>query len=286
MRATNWPARIRQFWVRFSKNHAAVAGLVIVAALVAVSAGANLIRANDIFNINPGQTFESPSWSHPFGTDNLGRDMFSLFLYAGRVSFEVGFTAAAVSVLLGTLLGSIAGFYGGVVDDVIMRFTEMFLAIPILLLGLTILIIYGPGLSHVVFVIAVLSWPVTARLVRAEFLTLKEREFVEGLRAVGAPNHVIIFNEIMPNALIPVIINASLQVGAAITVEAGLSFLGLGDPSNPSWGYLLQQAQTFLTRAWWIATFPGIGLLLAILSLSLIGDGLNDALNPRLAEKG
>jgi len=226
-----------------------------------------------------------PTANYPFGTDDLGRDIYSNVIYGARTSMMVGLLAAMISVLIGILVGAFSGYYGGKLDDLLMRSSEIFLVLPTFLLALIIVAVFGTNINNIIFAIAIVSWPRTARLLRAEFLTMKEREFVEAARVLGSKHIDIMLSEILPNAIFPVIVNASLEVATAILTEAGLSFLGAGDPNVPSWGLMLNNAQNYLREAWWMAAFPGAMLFLACLSLNLVGDGLNDYFNPRLKER-
>jgi peptide/nickel transport system permease protein len=219
------------------------------------------------------------------GTDELGRDILSGVLYGLQTSLFIGFLAAILSALIGTLIGSVSGFSGGTVDSILMRLTEMFMVLPTIVVALVVIALFGSNVVNIVVVIGVLSWPRTARLVRAEFYSLKERDFVLAAKAIGTGNMRLIFSEILPNATAPVIVTSSLQVSRAIVVEAGLAFLGLGDPMVMSLGRMLGNAQLFLRTAWWMAVFPGITIFLGALAFNVIGNGLNDALNPRLKER-
>jgi peptide/nickel transport system permease protein len=225
-----------------------------------------------------------PNQKYLMGSDDLGRDVFARFVFGFKVTLTIGFLAALLSLVIGIPIGSLAGYYGGWVDDLLMRITDVFMVIPSFFLAVVVAVIFGSSIGFVIFVIGILYWPAGARLIRAEFLSLREREFVQAAKAVGAGDLYIAFKEILPNALPPSIVNASLQIAAAILLESGLSFLGLGDPAIPSWGMQLNAAQNFLRSAWWMAAFPGMGIFLITLSMNLVGDGLNDALNPRLKE--
>ena len=211
--------------------------------------------------------------------------MLSRVVHGARVSLTIGVMAALTSTAIGITVGALAGFYGGLLDDLLMRITEVLFMIPRIFVALIVVALFGPAMMNVILVIGLLSWPVIARLVRAEFLSLKEREFVEAARSLGSSNWDLMFSEILPNGLAPVVVATSLQVGQAILIESTLAFLGLGDPTTPSWGLLLNSAQPWLEKAWWMSFFPGVSLALTVLGLNLVGDGLNDAINPALKER-
>jgi peptide/nickel transport system permease protein len=227
------------------------------------------------------RTFCPPGLECLFGTDDLGRDMLARVANGARVSLLVGVAAAAVSAVLGVVIGSLAGFTGGKIDEFFMRVAEAFQIVPQFFLAILVVALFGASLTKIVLVIAILSWPSTARIIRAEFLKLRDQDFVAAARLAGASRRALIFSEILPNALPPVIVNASLQIAAAILTEASLSFLGLGDPDKVSWGQLLYLAQPFLNQGWWMAVFPGVAILVTTLGFNLLGDGLNDILDPR-----
>jgi len=275
---------LAEFWRRYRKDKPAVAGLLILAFLVLVGSAASVIAPGDPLRVGE-ELLVPPSSKYLMGTDNLGRDVLRWVVHGSRISLLVGFLAAITSTAIGIAVGSISGYYGGKLDDLLMRLTEIFQVIPRFFLAMLIVALFGAAVINVIFVIAIVTWPVTARLVRAEFMTLRETEFVLAARAVGASDRSLIFGDILPNVMPPVIVNGSLQVGAAILLEAGLSFLGLGDPNIASWGMLLNTAQKFLVYSWWVAVFPGIAIFASVLAINLVGDGLNDALNPRLKEK-
>ena len=272
------------FWSSYRKNVGAVVGLVIIVFFCAVGLAAPIIAPNPT-KVGVGPRFVPPSWEFPMGTDNLGRDMFQGVISGARISLLVGFSAAGTSMIIGVIVGAVSGYLGGRVDAIMMRITEYFQIVPSFFLALIMVTLLGGNVWNVVIVISVLSWPRVARLIRAQFLSLKEKEFIEAARAVGESTRYIIFGEILINALPPAIVNSSLEVGRAIIVEAGLSFIGLGDPNKISWGYLLRNAQEFLRTAWWMAFFPGACIFLLVTALNLVGDGLNDVLNPRLKER-
>jgi peptide/nickel transport system permease protein len=278
------PAGPPSFGRRFLRNRAAAGGIVALALLVLCAAFAGVVGGASPRTMGDAP-LASPNRQHPFGTDDLGRDVWTGVLHGSRVSLFVGVSAASTSAAIGVLVGSLAGYYGGRVGDTLMRVTEFFLVIPTFLLALVLVAVSRPSIWRIILTIGVLGWPSTARLVRAEFLSLREREFVVAARAIGAGPGRILFRQILPNATPPIIVNTSLGVASAILVEAGLSFLGLGDPNMFSWGLMLRNSREFLQMAWWMPTFPGLAIFLTVLSLNLVGDGLNDALNPRLRQR-
>ena len=231
------------------------------------------------------ETLQPPQSDHLMGTDDLGRDTLSRVIYGARVPLAVGFLAATTSLILGVIIGSVAGYFGGRTDDVLMRATEYVLVIPRFFLALLIVAMLGAGIAKIVLVIGLLEWTEVARVVRAQFLTFREREFVLAARALGLSHRRIIFKEILPNAIPPAIVVASFLVARAILLEAGLSFLGLGDPNLISWGSLLSEAQERMWSSMWLAVFPGMAMSLLVLCVNLFGDGINDVLNPRLQER-
>ena len=277
-------ADLSNFWRSYKNNKGAVIGLIIIVFFVAVGLVAPIIAPNPT-KVGIGPRFLPPSWEFPMGTDNLGRDLFQGVISGARISLMVGFSAAGTSMIIGIIVGSVSGYLGGHVDSILMRITEFFQIVPSFFLALIMVTLLGGSIWNVVIVISVLSWPRVARLIRAQFLSLKEKEFIEAARAVGESTGYIIFGEILINALPPAVVNSSLEVGRAIIVEAGLSFIGLGDPNQISWGYLLRNAQEFLRSAWWMAVFPGACIFLLVTALNLVGDGLNDVINPRLKER-
>ena len=271
------------FWKTYKQNKGAVIGLVLALFFGELGPRARLGAPTRGRGGGAGK-FEAPSLDFPMGTDNLGRDVFQGVVSGASVSLLVGFVAAGASQLIGIIIGSVSGYLGGRVDMVLMRITEVFQIIPSFFFALILITFLGGSIWNVILVISLVSWPGAARLIRAQFLSLKEKEFVESARAIGEKGSYIIFSEILPNAIPPAIVNASLEVGGAILTESALSFIGLGDPNKMSWGYMLRNAQNYLRMAWWVAFFPGFCIFLLITALNLVGDGLNDVLNPSLKE--
>ncbi|MEJ6515029.1 MAG: ABC transporter permease [Pseudomonadales bacterium] len=271
------------FWFRYCKNRGAVIGLIILVFVIACA-----IAAPFAFPRSPWSMVQRP-FLPPFemeglllGTDALGRNVLSGLFHGARVSLLVGLVSTIVALTIGIPIGACAGYYGNLVDDFLMRFTEFFQTIPSFALAIVLLAIFQPTLGYVILSIAIVSWPPVARLVRAEVLSLRNREFIEAATLSGQSNLRIIWHQILPNALPPIIVLASLMVATAILLESSLSFLGLSDPNVMSWGYMIGAARTVLRTAWWLSFIPGIAIMLTVLALNLIGEGLNDALNPRL----
>jgi peptide/nickel transport system permease protein len=232
---------------------------------------------------NAGAVLLAPCWQYPLGTDDVGRDLLSRMLYGARVSLEVGVVAAGISTLLGIILGALAGYYGRWVESLIMRFTDLMLCFPTFFLILAVIALLDPNIINIMIIIGFTSWMGVARLVRAEFLTLKQREYVLAARSLGAGNMRIIARHLLPNAVAPVLVAATLGVAGAILLESGLSFLGLGvQPPEASWGNILRQSKDNLEIAWWLSVFPGLAILLTVLSYNLLGEGIRDALDPKL----
>ena len=271
------------FWFSYCKNRGAVIGLIILVFVIACA-----IAAPFAFPRSPWSMVQRP-FLPPFemeglllGTDALGRNVLSGLFHGARVSLLVGLVSTIVALTIGIPIGACAGYYGNLVDDFLMRFTEFFQTIPSFALAIVLLAIFQPTLGYVILSIAIVSWPPVARLVRAEVLSLRNREFIEAATLSGQSNLRIIWHQILPNALPPIIVLASLMVATAILLESSLSFLGLSDPNVMSWGYMIGAARTVLRTAWWLSFIPGIAIMLTVLALNLIGEGLNDALNPRL----
>ena len=268
---------------RFRAHRPALVGMFVLAALAVVCAAAPLISPYDPDKTHLLDVYEAPSVTHPFGTDDLGRDLATRILYGGRVSLTIGLLAVTVAITVGTLVGVLAGYYGGFLDSLLMRFVDAMYSFPRLFLLILFGVFFkGMTVGVIILVLGLLSWLTTSRLVRATFLSLKQREFVEAARGVGARDRRIIFRHILPNSLAPIIVAGTLGVGAAIIAESTLSFLGLGiQPPTSSWGNMLNHATTDMDKAPWIAFFPGFFIFLAVMSINFIGDGLRDALDPR-----
>ena len=277
---------MKDFWKRFRNNRGAVIGLVILAVVIAAA-----IAAPFVFPQSPWKMVQRPflppfsQGGLPLGTDALGRDVLSGLAHGAYVSLLVGLVSTIVALAIGVPVGALAGYFVGRTDDALMRFTEFFQTIPSFALAIVLLAIFQPSLIFVIIAIAVVSWPPVARLVRGEVLSLRTREFVEAATLSGLGNTQIILRHVLPNALPPIIVLASLMVAQAILLESSLSFLGLGDPNVMSWGYMIGAARTVIRTAWWLSFLPGMAILLTVLALNLIGEGLNDALNPRLTRK-
>ena len=274
----------RQLCRQFRKNRAAEISLYLIVGFIVTAVLAEALSPYDPFTLGD-DTLLGPSAGHWMGTDDLGRDTFSRVIYGARVPLLVGFLATATSMLLGILIGSFSGYFGGRTDVILMRATEYVLVVPRFFLALLVVAMLGTGVMKIVLVIGLLGWPEVARVVRAQFLTLREREFVLAARAIGASHLKVIFGEILPNALPPAVVVASILVARAILLEAGLSFLGLGDPNLISWGSLLSEAQERIGVSVWLAVFPGTALSLLVLCVNLFGDGINDVLNPKLGKR-
>ncbi len=275
---------MKAFGTRFFRSRAAVLGLLILSVFVVVAAGAPLAFPGSPFRA-VDRPFLPPLGDRLFGTDQLGRDVAAGVAHGARTSLSIGILAAAVAVVLGTVIGGCGGYYAGRVDDLLMRTTEFFQTIPTFLFAILLVAILTPSIRSIVIAIAVVSWPPVARLVRGEFLALRSRDFVQACICLGMTDRRVIWRHILPNCLSPVIVTGSLIVATAILIESALSFLGLGDPNTMSWGFMIGAGRTFLRSAWWLCTIPGVAILLTVLGINLLGEGLNDALNPRLRNR-
>jgi len=273
------------FWKRFRKNHLAMAGALIVFLLFAVALLAPHISPYDPGAINIKIVLQEPSPEHLFGTDALGRDVLSRMIWGSRISLLVGFVAMGIASLIGVFLGALAGYYGRWVDNLIMRFVDIMLCFPTFFLILAVVAFLEPSIWNIMIIIGVTGWMGVARLVRAEFLSLKERDFTTAERALGAKDFRIIFSQILPNALAPVLVSATLGVAGAILTESALSFLGIGvQPPTPSWGNILTAGKDNIEIAWWLSLYPGLAILITVLGYNLLGEGIRDAIDPRLKQ--
>ncbi len=276
---------MQNFWKLYSKNRSAVAGLVLLMLVILMAAIAPWVFPDDPFKL-VGKSMSAPGENgFLLGSDSLGRDVAAGIAHGAKTSLFIGLLATVVAVGFGTIVGGLAGYYGGIVDDLLMRTTEMFQTIPSFVFAILLVAIMKPSIESIVIAIAVVSWPAVARLVRGEFLSMKNREFVQACHTLGMGDVRIMLREILPNCVSPIIVIGSLMVATAILIESGLAFLGLGDPNIMSWGFQVGAGRTLLRSAWWVVTFPGIAILLTVLSINLVGEGLNDALNPRLRER-
>ena len=272
-------------WNRYKRNRGAVVGFVIVVLILFMAATAWMFYPDDPFRL-AGKPL-SPPFTNGFllGSDSLGRDVAAGIVHGAKTSLLIGLVATLVSVFIGIFFGAFAGYFGGRVDDLLMRITEIFQTIPSFIFAILLVAIMKPSIISIVIAIAVVSWPGVARLVRGEFLSIKNREFVQACPTLGMGDIRIMLREILPNCLSPIIVIGSLMIATAILIESGLAFLGLGDPNIMSWGFQIGAGRTMLRSAWWVCTFPGIAILVTVLAINLIGEGLNDALNPRLKER-
>lgn len=278
-----------EFVKRFRKNHLAVAAMFVIIALFFVGGLFYVFEITEVEfpydqnKTNVADKLRGPSWKHPLGTDNLGRDVLTRMLHGTRISLLVGFVAVGVSITIGIVIGSAAGYFGSWIDSVLMRFVDVVMCFPRFFLILTVVALLKPNFWNVMIVIGLTSWTGTARFVRAEFLSLKERDFVLAAKALGGGHARVMFRHILPNALAPVLVSATLGVAGAILTEAGLSFLGFGVmPPRPTWGNILTNGRNYIFDAWWLTVFPGLAILITVLSFNLFGEGLRDALDPRL----
>lgn len=269
---------------QFARSPSGVIGAVVLLLLILFTVFGAHFYAVDPLDI-VSAPFAPPGEDALLGTDYLGRDILAGLISGGRATLTVGGVAAVITIVIGVTIGSLAGFFGGPVDTALTKITEFFQILPPLLFAMVLVTLFGQTLTTVTIAIGVVSWPAAARLTRAEFLRLRNLDFVKASRAAGAGNGHLIMHVIMPNALPPIIVSATLAIGVAILFEGGLSFLGLGDPNTMSWGLMLGQNRNYVLDAWWTVTFPGAAIFIAVLAISLIGDGINDAINPRLRKR-
>jgi len=278
---------MKQFWSSMLRSPSGVIGLVILVIAIVLAVFGPLLFPNSPWRMVQ-RPFVPPFTlsAVPLGTDALGRDVFAGIIFGARVSLLVGLVSTLVALIVGVPIGAVAGYFGGKVDDALMRFTEFFQTIPSFALAIVLVAILQPSIYSIVGAIAIVSWPPVARLVRGEVLSLRSRDYVQAAIVTGETHTTIIWREILPNALSPLIVLASLMVATAILLESALAFMGLGDPNLISWGYMVGAGRTVIRQAWWITVFPGLAILLSVLALNLVGEGLNDALNPRLSREG
>jgi len=271
------------FWKRFKRNKLAVLGGIIVLTLFITAIFAPLLSPYDPNSINVKHILEPPGRTHPLGTDDLGRDILSRMIWGARISLAVGFVAVGISTMVGILLGAVSGYYGGWIDRVLMRFVDIMLSIPTFFLLLAVIAFLEPSIWNIMIVIGLTSWMGVSRLVRAEVLSSKEREFALAARAIGAGDLRMIFKHILPNSMAPVLVSAVLGVAGAILVESALSFLGIGvQPPTASWGNILTAGKDNIEIAWWLSVFPGLAILVTVLAYNLLGEGIRDSIDPRL----
>lgn len=275
----------RQAWRMFRQNHSALFGLAIIAFIVLVS-----LFGPYVYTVPPREMVWMPltppgESEYLLGTDYLGRDILAGLINGGRITLTVGLAAALLTVLIGITVGALAGYFGGKVDNVLMRITEFFQVLPNLLFAMVVVMLFSPSLFNIAVAIGVVSWTSTARLTRGEFMRLREMEFVKAERSIGASNARLIWRVILPNAAPPLIVIAALSIGTAILFEAGLAFLGLSDPNATSWGRMIGDNRPYILDSSWGVTFPGLCIFLTVLAISLVGDGLNDAFNPKLRQR-
>jgi peptide/nickel transport system permease protein len=283
---------LRSALVLLRRDRVALVGLTVIGCTILAAVCAPVLSPADPIHNSLLDRLTPPMWAaggtprYPLGTDTLGRDVLTRLLYGARVSLIVGLSAVVISGLLGVMLGLVSGYYGGRVDDVLMRLGDIQLAFPVLVLAIAILAVLGASLVNVILVLGLSGWVTYARIVRGETLSLKQREFIAAAHGIGAPDHIILWRHILPNVLPPVTVVATFSVARLIIAEASLSFLGLGiPPPTPSWGAMLDEGRNYITTGWWLAMFPGLAILLLVLGINLVGDWLRDVLDPRM-ERG
>lgn len=280
------PAGVIDFARRFARNRAALVGLVLLFGVIGVAFAAPwLYPRNPLRIVGRPELWPFVDQRFPLGTDSLGRDIAAMIAYGARATLLIGLCASLTATLIGITVGASAAYFGGWIDEILMRFTELFQTIPNLIFVLTVVLILGQKIEYVTIAVGIVTWTPIARLTRAEFLALRDREFVQACRAMGMGNLRIMLGEILPNALPPVIVLSSLVIAGAVLFESAVSFLGLGDPNISSWGRLIGDGRTLIRTSWYICAIPGLAIMLTVLALNLVGDGLNDALNPKLRDR-
>jgi len=284
---------VEREWVtllrRLVRRRTALFGLLVVLGVVLAAVAAPLISPFDPLEQDIGQRLREPGWQdaqgrvHPLGTDHLGRDILARIIFGARIALVVGLAAVVISGVLGMLIGLVAGYFGGRVDDFLMRLADIQLAFPFILIAIAVIGVLGPSLGNIIIVIGVSSWVVYARVVRGEVLSIREREYVQAAVALGSRHGRVLLHHVLPNTLTPWLVVATLDMARVIVIESALSFLGLGvQPPTPTWGGMLADGRVYLSTAWWLATFPGLAILITVLGINLFGDGLRDTLDPRL----
>jgi peptide/nickel transport system permease protein len=267
---------------RITKHNLALVGLIILVPMFLCAVLAPLISPHDPVEPDLKNILTGPTWSHPFGTDTLGRDVFSRVIYGSRISLLVGFVSVGIATLIGIMIGAVSGYSGGIIDELIMRFVDLMMCFPTFFLILAVIALLEPSIWNIMIVIGLTNWMGIARLVRAEILSIKGKEYVLAAKAMGFPRRRIIFGHVLPNALSPVYVVATLGIGGAILTESALSFLGIGvQPPTPSWGNILTQAKDNIEVAWWLSLYPGLAIFLTVMGYNLLGEGLRDVFDPR-----
>jgi peptide/nickel transport system permease protein len=267
---------------RITKHNMALVGLIILVPMFLCAVLAPLISPHDPVEPDLKNILTGPTWSHPFGTDTLGRDVFSRVIYGSRISLLVGFVSVGIATLIGIMIGAVSGYSGGIIDELIMRFVDLMMCFPTFFLILAVIALLEPSIWNIMIVIGLTNWMGIARLVRAEILSIKGKEYVLAAKAMGFPRRRIIFGHVLPNALSPVYVVATLGIGGAILTESALSFLGIGvQPPTPSWGNILTQAKDNIEVAWWLSLYPGLAIFLTVMGYNLLGEGLRDVFDPR-----
>ena len=287
------PAHEERYWLttlkRLARRRTALFGLAVVVIVLLAATFAPLVSPFDPLEQDINQRLKEPGWrnaagqAHPLGTDHLGRDILARVIFGSRIALVVGLSAVLISGVLGMMIGLVAGYFGGKVDDFFMRLADIQLAFPFILLAIAVIGVLGPSLRNIIIVIGVSSWVVYARVVRGEVLSIRERDFVQAAIALGSRDGRILVRHVLPNAFTPWLVVATLDMARVIVIESALSFLGLGvQPPTPTWGGMLADGRVYLSTAWWLATFPGLAILITVLGINLLGDGLRDTLDPRL----
>ncbi len=272
-------------FTRFIKNKLAIIGALVILFLMVIAITAPMISPYDPTEQDIAHRLEAPSFKHFFGTDELGRDVFSRVIYGTRISLLVGFVATGIAIFIGIVLGLSSGYFGGFVDTIIMRLVDIFLCIPTFFLILMVIAFLKPSIWNVMIVIGITGWPALTRMIRSECLSIKEREFIQSARVLGLSNKRIMFVHLLPNVLVPILVSATLGIGGAILTESALSFLGLGvQPPTPSWGNILTSGKDYINYAWWLSLFPGFAILVTVLAYNLLGESLRDVFDPRMNE--